>query len=190
MAVKIYGSNRIDLEGNNETFSIRATADDELNFYKGESTKLMGMDASGMDASGLDVTSHLPNIKFFGRGRSNTLSAISSMIPVVFNTVTQTDNSYANGVWTAPVDGWYRIQWTNGNATAALNNIYLGLYILLNGNIEISGWSRNAGYDRTAHCEGLFQLSAGDYVHFCYHASYGAVPAHDWYTHASIFILN
>jgi len=48
MAVKIYGSNRIDLDGNNETFSIRATTDDELNFYKGANTKLMGIDASGI----------------------------------------------------------------------------------------------------------------------------------------------
>jgi hypothetical protein len=50
MAVKIYGSNRIDLDGNNETFSIRATTDDELNFYKGASTKLMGIDASGFES--------------------------------------------------------------------------------------------------------------------------------------------
>jgi len=186
MAVKIYGSNRIDLDGNNETFSIRATTDDELNFYKGANTKLMGMDASGFDATG-----HLHNVKFFGRGRSNTLGAISgAYTPVVFSTAIQTDSSYSNGVWTAPIDGWYRINWTNGNATGALNNVYLGLYVLINSTVEISGWSRNAGYDRTAHCEGLFQLSAGDYVHFCYHNSYGVAPATELHTFASVYLLN
>ena len=102
MAVKIYGSNRIDLDGNNETFSIRATTDDELNFYKGASTKLMGIDASGFESK--------PNIPLCSAYFSANINYNDSKDPIVFNTVRYNDGNHYNnatGYFTAPIDGYY-----------------------------------------------------------------------------------
>ena len=126
MAVKIYGSNRIDLDGNNETFSIRATADDELNFYKGANTKLMGIDASGFESK--------PNLPGFHV--SNTTNPVT-------NTFTGTDNTllhfdYVNrndGNWnttskryTVPVSGHYFMYCqTRYDGTTTYNRLYISI---------------------------------------------------------------
>ena len=103
MAVKIYGSNRIDLDGNNETFSIRATADDELNFYKGASTKLMGIDASGFESKPYRPMCSVS----YTNGDISTTGAV-----IVFNNAeVNVGNHYSTstGRFTAPVAGYYKV---------------------------------------------------------------------------------
>jgi len=121
MAVKIYGSNRIDLDGNNETFSIRATADDELNFYKGESTKLMGIDASGFESK--------PNIPFCSAYFSAHINYNDSKDPIIFDIVRYNNGNHYNnttGYFTAPIDGYYLLNsWVMLMGESTFNYIFL-----------------------------------------------------------------
>ena len=66
---------------------------------------------------------------------------------------------------------------------------YVGLYIFKNNGIEVSGWSVASGYDHTAHCQVILNLSSSDTVAFVYRTDYGAPPSSDQYTVASIYLI-
>jgi len=104
MAVKIYGSNRIDLDGNNETFSIRATTDDELNFYKGANTKLMGIDASGQ----LERP-YLPGFHVSNTTNPSTNTFTGDATVLHFDYVNRNDGNWntTSKRYTVPVSGHY-----------------------------------------------------------------------------------
>ena len=136
MAVKIYGSNRIDLDGNNETFSIRATTDDELNFYKGASTKLMGIDASGFESK--------PNIPAFYAYLDSPYS--DAALGVIACNIAQINTggyyNTTNYAFTAPIAGNYFVSCHLSGYTTDTqgdDSQWLGIYI---NNIS---WGGNAG---------------------------------------------
>ena len=162
MAVKIYGSNRIDLDGNNETFSIRATADDELNFYKGASTKLMGMDASGFESK--------PNLPaFLAQAVQSDTTYNDQVIPypsVIFDNTNNYDN--VNYKFTAPISGIYLFSWSTWKSFGGTGRTYIR-----KNNTQITYYAGNTGiHARTSESDDTdyasaticLNLNVGDYV--------------------------
>lgn len=134
-----------------------------------------------------------PNQPFFcGRGRSGTLSFSGNYRSVLF-----TGNIISNGIvqntstgkCSIPIAGKYRISFTNGNTTSPNNNQYMGLAIYKNTTQEAQGWSRNEGYDKTAHCELILDLSTSDTIAFCYEGQYAAPPTGTVFTSATITLI-
>ena len=155
MAVKIYGSNRIDLDGNNETFSIRATADDELNFYKGANTKLMGMDASGFESK-----PNLPKFWAYRSGNGNDYSTTNLSCDVAEVNIGGHYNT-SNFQFTAPVDGIYFFTVHAMNDQS--NNGYSTVYFRKNGTIYHYFHIVN-NHPSSATTNVIITLIAGDYV--------------------------
>jgi len=160
MAVKIYGSNRIDLDGNNETFSIRATADDELNFYKGASTKLMGMDASGFESK-----PNLPAFHVYKTGLNYSVPT-SSTVYNANNIKYNIGNFYdsTNKRATAPIAGLYHFHFFVNAYSASGQRLYI--IFTLNGSFSYFptiGYIGNAS-DTTYGGTLQLKLEAGDYI--------------------------
>lgn len=195
MSVKIFGSTGIEfsdsnqeikIKGPTQTFSLKATTDDEFT-VNNAANKLWGISSAGYESSPNTVIVH-------GRGRGGIGTRVSgSFDPIKFTEVdTNIGNSWnnSNATFTAPVSGYYKIQMTNGNASSANNNLYIGLYILVNDIALQMGWSRNAGYDRTAHAEIIWYLAVGDTVKLTNHASYAAVPESSVMSSYSIVLVS
>ena len=134
-----------------------------------------------------------PNLPFFcGRGRSGNVLLSSPWEAILFtgnitnNGITQNTST---GKCSIPTSGRYYISLTNGNVTSANNNQYLGLGIFKNTTFESLGWSLNTGYDRTAHCEVILDLSTSDTIAFCYEGQYAAPPTQTHYTTAIISLI-
>ena len=95
----------------------------------------------------------------------------------------------SNGRFTCPVAGRYLVSITNGNARPVNNNQYVSLYVAQNGQTKALGWSRNAGYDRTAHASVILNANANDYFEFLFHNSYGEPPTGIGFTTFHIHLL-
>lgn len=129
---------------------------------------------------------------FLGRGRNSVLSALGTFTPINFSSISLNTGSHwdnSTGIFTAPVDGNYLVQWTVGNQGAVNSGAYVGIYILVNGSGYLSAWSLNTGYDSTAHCGGVIPLAASDTVRFAYHNTYGVPPTNIEYTHATCYLI-
>lgn len=160
MAVKIYGSNRIDLDGNNETFSIRATTDDELNFYKGANTKLMGMDASGFESK-----PNIPAFHVYTTGDNYSVPT-SATVYNANNIKYNIGNFYdsTNKRATAPIAGLYHFQFFVNAYSASGQRLYIRF--ILNGSFTYHptiGYIGNAS-DTTYGGTMQLKLEAGDYI--------------------------
>ena len=184
MTVKIYGSNRIDLDGNNETFSIRATADDELNFYKGASTKLMGMDASGFESK--------PNIPaFYGSNISPTTAGRFALVNnVLLNNGNHIINTAPDGNnrtrFIAPVNGIY-FTWMSNIGESVTEILRMHFYI--NGIIQYAQL-RNAvttNHGTSASMVGIFEMNAGDYLEWDSSDQYGWYS--NLYAHVGCYLI-
>lgn len=195
MSVKIFGSTGIEfsdsnqeikIKGPTQTFSLKATTDDEFTVYNA-ANKLWGMSSAGHQSSPNTVIVH-------GRGRASNGSTVSgTYAPMNFTVVDSNIGggwNNSNATFTTPVSGYYRIQGTNGNASGGNNNQYISIYVLVNDVVVNTGWSRNAGYDRTAHVEITWNLTAGDTVKFTYHTGYGAVPSYDYMSSFSVVLIS
>ena len=135
-----------------------------------------------------------PNQPFFcGRGRNGTVPSFSGSWNGVFFTGNIINNGIVQNTTTGkcsiPIAGKYRISFTVGNATSVNNNVYMGLSIFKNTTQETQGWSRNEGYDRTAHTELILDLSTSDTIVFAYENQYAAPPTGTAYTIATIILI-
>ena len=120
---------------------------------------------------------------FSARGRTATFTfSVSGQTGIKFNTIDVnrgTMYSTSTGQVTIPETGIYRLSFTMGNAGSGNNNQYVGLTIYNGTTLLTQGWVRNDGYDHTAHCEVIKELTSGDTITYAYYDSYGTPRSDD-----------
>ena len=94
----------------------------------------------------------------------------------------------STGKCSIPVAGKYMVNWTVGNQGSGNNSAYVGIYIFKNTGSEVGAWSDSTGYDHTAHCHTILDLSTSDTVAFTYRTDHGA-PPNNTLTMASIYLI-
>ena len=94
----------------------------------------------------------------------------------------------STGKCSIPVAGKYMVNWTVGNQGSGNNSAYVGIYIFKNTGSEVGAWSDSTGYDHTAHCHIILDLSTSDTVAFTYRTDHGAPPNNEL-TMASIYLI-
>ena len=136
-----------------------------------------GSDRLKIDGAGRITMPAQPGVSAVQYSGNNSSSGTYRVM--YFNTFEYNTGSHynsSNGRFTCPIAGKYLVSITNGNATSTNNNQYVSVYIAKNGSTKGMGWSRNAGYDRTAHTSVILDCAANDYIEFLFHNSYGEPP--------------
>ena len=173
MSVKIFGSTGIEfsdsnqeikIKGPTQTFSLKATTDDEFTVYNA-ANKLWGMSSAGLESK--------PNVPyFFARVTSDyNPTAGSGHLLNLDNVIFNTGNHYNSSLkkFTAPVAGKYllgfNIYWNTGS-----NGGYSGAYLRINGSYNVYHFT-SPGSDISNMLVMPYYLDAGDYV--------------EWFTYSS-----
>lgn len=129
MSVKIFGSTGIEfsdsnqeikIKGPTQTFSLKATTDDEFTVYNA-ANKLWGMSSAGLESK--------PNIPLCSAYFNANINYNDSKDPIVFNTIRYNDGNHYNnttGFFTAPIDGYYLLNsWVMLMGESTFNYIFL-----------------------------------------------------------------
>jgi hypothetical protein len=175
VSVKIFGSTGIEfsdsnqeikIKGPTQTFSLKATTDDEFTVYNA-ANKLWGMSSAGLESK--------PSIPAFFARQTNSSSAFAASSVMTWDEIHfNIGNHFSNGTtFTAPIDGLYFF------SSMILSNVNTRVFHRLRKNgTGISGTyteSYAGSSYQTVTISTVYQLNAGDYVDsYCHsNAAYG-----------------